>query len=270
MTTLAPDRSAPAGLDGADYIVYKFRLGDIARTEQNREWRETKSIKIAKAFDLVRAILAGFVVGMRTYPSDKVFVWLDGQHRGEAAKMAGLEDTEIDAFLIEVGSPDQEAEWILKLNEDRSPNSGLDELRLGLRADRAEIIGAVELIKRYGYVLDGEARPGHIAAIKKVLSIFARRNGADQLDRIMLCANTIATGNETIEGTIFTGLDYFWKRHPECKPSDAARWFSKAGNVTWYMNRAKGMPGRITENIYILFVGAWNNSSGTKLAPKGK
>lgn len=245
-----------------DYIVEEVTIKDVQRTKENRKWNERRSRRMAESFNLKRAIVAGFVLGLRTFKAEGkppgTLVWLDGQNRGEAAKMAGLGDERIHAFVIEVNSFKDEADWVLALNDDRVGTPLPEQLRLGRDARRSDVLLADKVCERHGFVLDAQTRAGHIGSIGLVLQTVRRPDGEFILDNALTCAAHIAPTEVGVERPVLAGLVTFWHLHPSADLTRLLQCLARGGTATKYLMRAKDSVLPQATHIYRQCVDRYN------------
>ena len=231
-------------LADVDYIIEEVTIRDVERTKENRTWNERRSRKmVADGFNLKRATIAGFVLGLRTFKAEGkpvgALVWLDGQNRGEAAKMAGLADETIHAFIIEVNSLKEEADWVLALNDDRVGTPLKEQIRLGRDARRADVLMLDRVCAKHEFVLDGQTHPGHIGSLGLFLNIARKANGETIVDQTLACAAQIAPTGVGIEAPVFAGIALFWQQHPSADLTRMLQCLPRGGTATKYLMRAK-------------------------------
>jgi len=237
---------------------------DVARDPSvNRYYEERRAIKIVKnGFDGKRARSAGYVVSER---ADGSLIWLDGQHRGAAAEMAGLGHEPVRMTVLTGLSRREEADWVLLFQEDRKGTPPGEAHRLGVMAKRPADLTLDAVCRKYGVTAVGYSGEGNLAAVGTARKIADKENGEELLDQSFECLiGAFGNKSDSFEAPLLSGMAYFWS-HNNGNVDKAAltkkltkRW----GNPAALFARAKTMQegtGRpVYREVASVIVGTYN------------
>jgi hypothetical protein len=175
----------------------------------NRFFEEPRAAGfVKKGFDPKRARSAGYVVSER---SDGTLIWLDGQHRGAAAILAGWGGVPVHMTVLTGLSRKEEAEWVLLFQEDRKGTPPAEAHRLGVKAKRRADLALHSVCLKYGIEASGSGGENKLAAVGTARKIAARENGAELLDHSFdVLTGAFGSHSDSFEAALLNGMAHFW------------------------------------------------------------
>ncbi|MER7478633.1 MULTISPECIES: DUF6551 family protein [Streptomyces] len=196
---------------------------------------------------------------------------VDGQHRREACKIAGIE-----TLMAEVHrglTIQEEATLFLIKNREASKTNAHDEYRIGLTAGLPLFVDTEQVIASHSLKI-GSTSSNQIGAVQGILAI-TDRYGPDVLDDVLTVAeDAYGRTAETWDGIIIGGLGEFIGRHRSVidtpaaldelarkmgKRSSAARLIGDARSfATGYGAKADGTGSRKMAAYRLIVEDVWN------------
>lgn len=184
----------------------RITIGDLHYGNYQRALNTAWVNKMAKNFE--EGLLGVLIV---SYRDGKHYV-IDGQHRLEAAKRAGVEDL---VCQVHTGlTYETEAELFNKYNRERKKLTPLDIFKAELEAGDSGAIKISQLIESHGFILGtggGNAAHNGIVAIAMLKDIY-RKEGEENLDRVLGLIRATWYGERTaLQRNMLGGLSVFIK-----------------------------------------------------------
>jgi hypothetical protein len=178
----------------------------------NRFFEERRAIVfVKKGFDSKRARSAGYVVSQR---SDGSLIWLDGQHRGAAAVIAGEGDIPVRMTVLTGLSKIEEADWVLLFQEERKGTPPAEAHRLGVQARRAPDLKLNEVCLKHRIAAVGYSGENKLAAVGTARKIASRDNGQTLLDESFeVLTGAFGNHSDSLEASLLSGMAHFWSKN---------------------------------------------------------
>lgn len=145
-----------------------------------------------------------------------LYIWLDGQHRGELMRRAGWGDQKIECKVFTGLTTAQEAELFLRLNDGRQPKS-MAKFLARVTAQEPAAVAITHIIATHGWTVTDSNAPGSIKAVVSLDKVYVSRK-IDTPDGVVLDTTmrviTEAWGHtaEAAEGKIIEGVGLFLAR----------------------------------------------------------
>lgn len=133
-------------------------------------------------------LVANLVLENLGYPivsfRDGYYYIIDGQHRIEALKAHGFEDSSLECFVYDGLTEEAEAEQFLSRNDVLSVSS-FDKFRIGVTAGREAESQIAAIVEELGLKITRDNVPGAVRATGTLKRLYIRA-GADVLRRTLL------------------------------------------------------------------------------------
>lgn len=177
-----------------------MRVSPLAQRDLN----ESRVDHLVATFDLEK-------IGTPTVNKrDGGYYIIDGQHRVETFRAIGWGDQQIQCWVYEELTEQEEAEKFLGLNDYLAVNA-LAKFRIAVRAGREQECAIDRIVRSQGLVISGDKVPGGIRAVGTLQRVFARAGGA-------VLKQTLATvrdayGDSGFESTALDGMALFIQRY---------------------------------------------------------
>jgi len=171
-----------------------------------RDMRNAKVNEIAGDFDPDR--LGTIVVSYR----DGKFYVVDGQHRVEAMRCIGWGDQQVEAWVHEGLTEQQEAKLFLHLNNQLTVNA-LDKFKIAVTAGDTEAAAIAEVLEPLGLRITTGKAPGTITSVGTVKRIHAKY-GPEVLGRA-LAITKCAFGDEGLTSVVIEGIALLVARYAD-------------------------------------------------------
>lgn len=263
--------SASKGFDGED--IRWIAPDEVKRDPKvNRFYEDARARKMVReGFDERRARSAGYVVSER---ANGDLIWLDGQHRGAAAQMAGVGQVKVQMTVLTGLTEAEEANWVLTFAEGKKSTTPVDAHRLGVRAGRPADLILDDICKKHEVLANGANGEGKLGAVGVARKIAEKENGERLLD---LTFGTLiaAYGNSStsLEGPLVRGLAYFWEHNNGNvdKASLITKLSKRKGGAAGLLGSAKGQQDTDGQPIYKCVasqvIGTYNKAKRTGQLP---
>jgi hypothetical protein len=239
---------------------------DISTLEVDRRvQRELNPSWVAKiARDLVLVQLGIITVSRR---EDGSTVILDGQHRIEALRFAGIKEYQIDCRILTDLSLEEEAKTFRLLNSTSKPNK-IDHFLVRV-VEGDEIARDInKILKRFGWQASRGKSAGSFSAIS-TLEVLYRENREAAWSAIQTITEAWDNSLESANGQIIFGLGAVYHRHGE--DVDLARMVRRLSSIapkellTRAAALAKARGRRAGAAVAELAIAEYNKHRGTKL-----
>lgn len=113
-----------------------------------------------------------------------VYIWLDGQHRGELMRRAGWGDQKIECKVFTGLTTPQEAELFLRLNDGRQPKS-MAKFLARVTAQEPAAVAITHIIATHGWQVTDSNGPGSVKAVVSLDKVYVSRKN-DTPDGVVL------------------------------------------------------------------------------------
>ena len=144
---------------------------------------------------------------------------LDGQHRVEALREVGWGDQQVECWVYEDLTEQQEAERFLALNDVLAVD-GFAKFRVGLTAGRGPECDIDGIVRAAGLSITRDRVDGGIRAVATLRRVYLR-GGPDCLARALRLIRD-AYGTPGLEGPVIDGIGLLCQRYPEDLDDTAA------------------------------------------------
>lgn len=208
--------------------VQKTKVSAVAQRDLN----QARVDRIAADFDPEE--LQTPTVNLR----DGHYYIIDGQHRVEALKQIGWGDQQIQCWVYEGLSEDEEAEKFLKLNDTLAPTA-YDKFKIGVQAGRDIETAINRIVISNGLCVSKDHIPGAIGAVGTLRRVFVRTDGKT-LGRTLQIVRD-AYGDPGMESAVIDGIGHLCGRYNgDLDDGEAIKKLSAAhGGVGGLLNKAE-------------------------------
>lgn len=150
-------------------------------------------------------------LGIPTVNKRAGFFWLlDGQHRVEMLRQVGWGDQQIQCWVYEDLTEQEEAETFLKLN-DTLAVSGFARFRSAITAGREVEVNINKIVKAAGLRISTDSGDGAIHAVVTLKRIYERSDGETLAKTLELVRD--AYGDAGLEAAVLNGLAMMVQRY---------------------------------------------------------
>lgn len=182
-----------------------FLSVDLLRVDRNtqRELRENHIKMIVKEFNVVD--FGRIIISKR---NDGNYYIIDGQHRVEAVKR--LEIKEVPCILIKNKTDIEDAGTFLAINKNTEKIKGLEEYRIGLKAENKDWVRVDEILKYAGTVAgNAKGEINYLPSIRRSLSHNSTFEATKEAFKIMIDT----WGSEKTNSTTMNAMIVFYNKH---------------------------------------------------------
>ena len=180
--------------------ISKTKINPLAQRELNEAWAEHLSLN----FDLEK--MATPVLNLR----DGHFYIIDGQHTIEALKLIGWGDQQIECWVYQGLTTEEEAEKFLSLNDRRQVPS-VPRFKAAVHAEREEESDIDRIVRAQGLVVTRDKVPGAVGAVATLQRVYRRSDGKT-LGRTLRIIRD-AFGDAGLDAPIIDGLGHVCQRY---------------------------------------------------------
>lgn len=241
------------------------KVADLAVNDRaQREMRPGWAAQIATEFDPDR-----FTPPLVSRRDGKNFV-VDGQHRVEAMRILGWADQEIQCWVYEGLTEQQEADLFLWHNNTKQVRA-FDKFVIGITADRPAEVDIDRIVRAQGLVIgDNGSGPGAIHAVGALRKVYA--HGPNVLARTLRII-VDSYGDDGLEGKVIEGIGMVCARYNgQLDDDEAVRKLGQArGGKGGLMTKAYGLRKQLGRPVTHCVAGAAveiiNSGKGGKKLP---
>lgn len=253
-------KTAPTRTQRLEWVnVVKMKVSQMAQRELNPHW--------------VNQIVANFNEAALGTPTlnfrDGAWWIIDGQHRIEALRALGFDDTEIECWCYEGLTEQEEASKFLALN-NRLTIPVFQKFRIGVEAGRPEEARINKIVQDAGLHVSLDKSEGAIYAVGTLTRVY-QRDGEAVLYRA-LCVVRDTYGSSGYRAAVIEGVALLLARYGETL--DDTRLVERLsvvhGGVNGLLGKAERlhqrMGGRRGHCVAAAAVQIYNSGKGGKLA----
>lgn len=135
---------------------------------------------------------------------------IDGQHRVEALREIGWGDQQIQCWVYEGLSEQDEAEKFLQLNDTLTVNA-YAKFRVGVRAGREDECVIDGIVQREGLCVSQDKIPGAISAVGTLRKVYVRSDAATLARTLGMIRD--AYGDSGLEAAVIDGIGLLCQRY---------------------------------------------------------
>lgn len=212
----------------------KLRWIPIAKmkvsTFGQRELNQARVDKLAAHFDLEQ--MGNPTVNLR----DGTYWIIDGQHRVEALRQLHFDDYDLQCWVYEGLSEEEEAAQFLKLNDTLIVDA-YAKFKVGVNAGLPDETEINRIVAAAGCVVTRDKLPGAIRAVGTLRRVY-ERSGAETLTatlRVILAA----FGDAGLEAGVIDGIGYLLGRYNVDEDHLITRLSNAHGGVNGLLNKAE-------------------------------
>lgn len=212
-----PTNSKPARQCRLQWVpADDLRVNPVAQ----REFRPAWARQILTEFDIDK-----FQVPHVNRRADGSLFIMEGQHSVWAYREALGEDQQVQVWIYDGLTEEEEADFFLALNNKKSPDA-MAKFKVAVTAGRPTESDIDRIVRAAGCAVSSSPAPNHISAVSALATIY-RRHGAENL------ARTLATIRDAFseggyERPILLGLSMVLARYPDL---DQVRLVSKLSGL---------------------------------------
>lgn len=135
---------------------------------------------------------------------------IDGQHRVEAIRQIGWSDQQIQCWVYEGLTEQEESEKFLKLNDTLAVHS-FDKFKIGVNAGREVETAIQRIVQSNGLVISRDEIPGAIRAVGTLRRVFLRADGRTLSRTLQIVRD--AYGDSGLEAAVIDGIGHLCGRY---------------------------------------------------------
>ncbi len=149
-----------------------YRMGRTKPSAVTVDSAVQRSLNVARAQDMANRYDPASVGVITVSERDGNLYVVDGQHRCEAAKLAGQGDVALDSKIYKGLTRVDEAKLFIALNSARIPNA-VARFKVRLEAQDPVPVAITKILKDYGWRVGGPGSNGAVNAVSALEAVYA-------------------------------------------------------------------------------------------------
>lgn len=253
---------------GIGHKIERVRLGDI--TIDQRVQRGIDQARVAKIGGRFNWASFGVPTLSRRSDAGRTLVILDGMHRIEGAKAAGMIDATPQCRVHSGLSLEEEAALFLQLNDTRKPMP-VDLFKIGVTSGDKDLLIMNGWIEAAGLTVAHAGRTA-FRAVTAIRRIYGTDEAA-ALRALDVCVRAWGAHSDSVQGSIYEGLGLFFIRYGDAPSADelSERLAKYPGGANALLGAARGLSRirsvSIPNAVADIVVEVYNRSRRTRALP---